>query len=78
MRLTYSCALVGRSSPLKVKQNQHPRWAAARISRDLDLQQSELRKPEHKLFLLAQWLGHQPLTQKILLVFPCLRVLGLP
>lgn len=44
---------------------------------DSDLQQYELRKPEHQLFLLAQWLGHQPLTQKILLVLPCLRVLGL-
>lgn len=44
----------------------------------MDLQQQTLCKPEHKLFSLAQWLGHQPLTQKILLVFPCLRVLGLP
>lgn len=32
-------------------------------------QQYELRKSEHKLFLLAQWLGHQPLTQNSCLYF---------
>lgn len=60
---------MGVSGPMEGQTKPGLHKAADGTSTYFHPQQYELRKSEHKLFLLAQWLGHQPLTQNSCLYF---------